>query len=102
MNVCENVARCVGLTLPKAVEYNLVRFTVGEARFLIATSGGLRKGQMLFWNEDAQKVERLALGKVYRFSALAENYDESILMFYVPNWTKFNELSPEEVRKIEF
>ena len=79
-----------------------MKLTVSEARFLIVTRIGRQKGQMLFWNEDAQNVEQLALGKVYRFSALMETSNEGILMFYVPNHTKFDELTPEEMKNVEF
>lgn len=102
MNLCENVAKCVGLSLPRAVDFSSERLAVSEARFEIVTARGFEKGQMLFWNEDAQQVEHLSLGKVYRFSALAKKCDESTLMFYVPKCTKFTELSPEEVKKIVF
>jgi hypothetical protein len=61
MQVCENTAQCVGLTFPKTIEHKSIKLHVGEARFVIATANGLKNGQMLFWNEDAPMVEKLAL-----------------------------------------
>jgi len=102
MQVCENTAKCVSLTHSKAIEHDSKKLRVSEARFVMVTETGLRNGQMLFWNEDAQTVERLVLGKVYRFTALVKNRAEGILMFFIPNYTEFHELDPEETRKIEF
>ncbi len=102
MQVCENIAQCVDLTFPKTIEHNSMKLRVGEARFIVATANGLRNGHVLFWNENVQMVERLVLGKVYKFSVLEKSCNEGILMFFIPNYTKFHELTPEEARNIEF
>jgi hypothetical protein len=101
MDVCENVALCVGLAFPKVMEYKLVRFTVAEAQSMIATTNGRMPGRMLFYNEDAPKVEKLSLGRIYRFSARTVNYDEDVLMFYDPDCTRFTELSQKEVVEVD-
>jgi len=96
MTFTENVALCVGLTLPRVMDYRLVKFTLSEAQFIIINSDGLRKSRLLFYNEDAPKVEKLSLGRTYRFSARTVNYNENVLMFYDPDCTKFTELFQKE------
>ena len=96
MDARENVARCIGLTLPKVMAYKTVKFTLSEAQFIIITANGLRKGRVLFYNEDAPKVEKLSLGRIYRFSACTINYDEDILLFYDPDCTRLTEISSKE------
>jgi len=103
MHICENiVAQCVGLSLPRTIEHNSTKLDVSEARFVIAATNGLQHGLMLFWNEDVQWVKKLVLGKVYRFFALKKDCKEGILMFFIPKYTKFHELTSEEAKEIGF
>lgn len=84
------------------VKYGSTKLRVSEAKFIVATETGFQKGNMLFWNENVNTIEKLSLGKVYRFSALIKSYSNSVLMFFIPNYTRFQVLTPEEEGKIGF
>ena len=101
MTFTENVALCVGLTLSRVMDYRLVKFTLSEAQFIIINPTGSRKSRMLFYNEDAPKVEKLSLGRIYRFSARTVTYNNDILMYYDPGCTNFIELSQNEAMEVD-
>ena len=101
MLITENRARCTSLSSPKSIEHESRTFTISEARFDLL-KGGHSRGQMLFWNQDAQQIEKLSLGKIYEFSALTEILDCGALFFFIPNHTKFKEITTEEGKNLDF
>jgi hypothetical protein len=101
VHVSKSIARIVGLTSPRIVKHNFAELSVGEAKVVVNTPKGPQYGHMLFWNENAHIVERLVLGKTYRFLALTKEYEDCMLLFYTPMCTEFYELTQEEVRGID-
>jgi hypothetical protein len=73
----------------RTIENQENKIEVSQAILLVRTQFGLKKGQMLFWNSDAHQIKKLVLGKHYHFEAAVTEYEDKLLLFFLPRQTIF-------------
>lgn len=94
IEILELVGQVVGLHGVREIGRNGRQLRVSQASFLIQIGNEPKRGLMFFWNHDADRVEKLRLGAVYRFRASVMEKGSVLLIFFLPSLTKFEPAKP--------
>lgn len=94
IEIVELVGQVVGLHGVREIRRNGYQLRVSQASFLIQIGNELKRGFLFFWNHDADRVQKLRLGAVYRFRASVMENESGLLIFFLPSLTQFEPVKP--------
>ena len=89
VEIMQLVGQVVGLHGVREIRRNGYQLRVSQASFLVQIGNELKRGLLFFWNHDAERVEKLRLGAVYKFRAAVMEKGSALLLFFLPSLTKF-------------
>lgn len=81
--------KLIGLSDARNIQNGKREFKVSQATFLVETPNGLRYAYMFLWDFDARRIRELSLGSSYEFCAIVKESIDQMIMFYVPEQTRF-------------
>ena len=94
VEIVKLIGQVVGLHGVREIGRNGYKLRVSQASFLNKIGNKPKRGLMFFWNHDADRVEKLRLGAVYKFRASVMEKGSALLIFFLPSFTKFEPAKP--------